>query len=138
MRSLILNGAKVRLYVNGQPFARVTDFSYNIETPLRALYGIESMEAFELAPTIGRVTGSMNLLKLQNDGGTEGVGITVPFALLARALYFSIALVEIQTGNVIFEARQCSATSQRWGVATRSFISGQVSFEALNWTGEVR
>lgn len=138
MRSHLTTGAKVAVYVNGKRFGRVTAFSWNSETPKRAIYGVDSTEPYELATTTSRVTGSISILKLSGDGGVEGAGMNVPFPDLANANYFSLSLVEIGTNVIIFEARQCAATSQSWSVQTRSYVTGSVNFEAIGWDGEVR
>jgi hypothetical protein len=137
-RSHLITGAKVALYVNGERYGRVFDFRWSPETPKRAIHGIDSQEAFELAPTIARCTGSMNILRLSGDGGAEGAGLSVPFPELSREQYFSLVLVEIPTNLVLFASRQCSANSQSWGAATRDYVRGSVNFECIGWNNEVK
>lgn len=137
-RSHLTTGAKVALFVNGKRYGRVTAFNWNSDTPKRAIYGVDSMQAFELAPTIARVSGSVSILKLSGDGGAEGAGMNVPFPDLANAKYFSVILVEIGTNVVIFAASKCSATSQSWGIVTRAYVTGTINFEAIEWGGETR
>jgi hypothetical protein len=137
-RSHLITGAKVALFVNGRRFARVMEIRWTSDTPKKPIFGIDAQEAYELAPTTARCTGSMTILKLSGDGGAEGAGLTVPFPELSREKYFSVAVVEIGTNSILFEALRCSATSQSWGAATRAYVTGSIQFEALNWSNEVR
>ncbi len=137
MRSFLLGGAKVRLYINGLAFGRVTNFSWQSETPKKAIYGIDSTEPYELAVTTSRITGSISVLRSSGDGGAEGAGIAAPLHDLSKELYFSIALVEILTDTTIFEATRCSMTGQQWGAPAKGLMSGSISFEAIEWNNEI-
>ncbi len=136
-KSHIVTAAKVKLYLNGKPFGRVTQFRWASETPKRAIYGIDSSEPYELASTTTKCTGSMSVLKISADGGAEGAGIAAPYASLSREKYFSLTLVEHHTDLIIFRADRCSLTSQQWEVAAKGMVSGQFSFEAIEWDAEV-
>lgn len=137
-RSALTTAPKLRLLVNGKTYGRVSNFQWSADEPKRAIFGCDSMQAFELAPTTARVTGSMTIFKLSGDGGAEGAGMTVPFADLALAKYFSISVIEIGTGVVVFEALKCALTSQSWGIAARSYVTGNVNFEAIEFSNEAR
>lgn len=138
MKSHLLVGAKVRLYVNGKPYGRVQDFRWSVESPKEEKRGIDSQEPFELAPTTVSVNGNLNVLRISGDGGAEGAGFTVQYPDLSRERYFSLVLVESNTDLVLFQARRCSLLSQSWGVPSRGIVTGSLSFRAIEWVNEIQ
>lgn len=136
MRSHLLTGAKLVMYVNKKPFGLVTNFSFSIDTSKRAIHVVDLMEAVELAPTMIRITGSMQILRQTGDGGAEGAGLVATQPELSRERYFSLTLVERGTDITVFQATQCSVTNQVWQVPARGFMQGTVNFEAIEWANE--
>jgi hypothetical protein len=134
----IVSGASVIMYVNGRPFANVIDFKWRHMTPGEEIGGLDSMEAFEIAPTTSRISGTLNLYRLMGDGGLEGAGIVPTAEWLPRGKYFSLALVERLTDTVIFSAQHCHSEDQGWDVQTRKFVMGSMSFKALSYSNEAR
>jgi hypothetical protein len=134
MRAKTITGAAVVCYINGRVLGRVTDFNFSTVTPKRAIYGIDSLAPYELAPQPTKITGSINLVRTLGDGGSEDM--VAGYDDISKEKYFSIALVEIGSQITIFQAASCSATSQSWGIPARGSVKGSVSFEALGWTNE--
>lgn len=137
-RSTLITGASVSLYINGKRFAKVIDFRWMADTPQREIRGIDVAEALELAPTTAGVSGSMTLYRQSQDAGAEGAGLSVPFPELSRQKYYSMMLIEANSNTILFEARRCSTTAQDWSAATRSYVTGSVSFKAIDWSNELR
>lgn len=136
-QSHLVTAAKVKLYINGKPFGRVNGFSWASETPRRPIYGVDSTQPYELAVTTTRCTGTISVMKITADGGAEGAGVTAPYPEISRERYFSLALIEIGSDLVIFQADRCSLVSQSWNAPARGLITGSFSFEAIDWTNEV-
>jgi hypothetical protein len=136
-RSHLVTGAKVKLFINGKPYGRVTSFRWSSETPKRPITGIDSIQAFELAPTTSRCTGSVSVLKISADGGAEGAGMAAPLPDLSRERYFSLTLIEYNTDLVLFRASRCTLQTQSWDAPARGFVTGSFSFEAIEWDNEV-
>lgn len=134
--SPILGGAKVILYINGLPYAAVTAFKWDSATPKKAIYGIDSADPYELAPTQNRITGMLMLLRIIGDGGAEGAGMVAQFPDVTLEKYFTLALVERSSDTQIFRADSCSVTSQSWDVPARGLVMGTLNFEALTWSNE--
>ncbi len=124
------------MYVNGKLYARVTDLRFTSSTPGREIYGIDSSEPFELANTTTRCSGSMSVLRLAQDGGAEGAGMTVSYVDITREKYFSLALVDRVTDTIVFQARRCKLTSQSWDIPARGRVTGQLDFTAIDWSNE--
>ena len=138
MRSLLLTGAQVVLYVNGVRFGRVTGFSWTSDTPRKKVYAVDSVVPFELATTISSISGSLNVLRMSQDGAAEGAGMVAPIQDLSREKYFRLLLVDITSGSVLFQADQCSVETQSWTARTRSLMEGHIAFSALSYSNEVR
>lgn len=136
-RSQIVTAPKVKLYINGKLFGRVTGFNWTSETPRSSKYGLDSMQPYEIAPTITRGSGTMNVLRLSGDGGAEGAGVVAPLPEISAEKYFSVTLIEIGTEFTIFQARRCSLTSQSWNIAVRSVVAGSFSFDFIDFSNEI-
>ena len=137
-RAKTIVAASVILYINNQPYGRVESFRFSSQTPRDAIYGIDSLDPMELAPTRTKVTGSIGIIRTVGDGGIEGAGFTTNYELLSREKYFSIMLVERQSDTVIFRADYCSVAGQQWDVQARERVKGTLEFEALDWSNELR
>lgn len=136
MRSRLGTSARVILYINGRPYAAVVAFRWDSFTGKRAIVGIDSMDAYELAPTVNKCTGTLTLLRTVGDGGAEGAGLLAHFGEVPKEKYFSLSLVDRLTDTQLFRADECSATNQSWDVPTKGRILGTLTFEALRWNNE--
>lgn len=138
-RARVISSAAVIMYINGRPYGRVSEFSFRSMSPRRALFGLDSMHPYELAPTQGKITASMKVYRTVGDGGAEGAGMTATFEEVARERYFSVMLVDRGAQDtVLFQADNCSLVSQAWSVPTRGIITGSLEFEALMWSNDVK
>jgi hypothetical protein len=137
-KSHIVTSAKVALYINGERFGRVTSFTWHSSTPIKAIYGVDSSDAFELGVTTTKCTGSIGVLRMSGDGGAEGAGVTVPYEVLPSQKYFSITLIEHHRDLILFEARRCMLADQSWSLPAQGIMSGSFQFEGIEWSNEVR
>lgn len=137
-KSHLITGAKVLLYVNGEPYGKVMRFSFSIETPRKSFYTIDDPSPAELGQTTTRVSGSIGVYRIHADGGAEGSGFVAPIPDLTKERYFSIVLLERTTDTVIFRADNCMLLSQSWDVPIRGFVTGALNFQALSWSNEVK
>lgn len=137
-RSKIISAANVVCFINNQVYGKVTGFSYSSSTPKKRQMGIDSLRPYELIPTGTVVQGQLALLRLVGDAGIEGAGMTAPFADLSKEKYFSIALVDRTSDTVIFQADYASISSESWSIPSKGIVTGTVTFEALDWTNEIK
>ena len=135
-KSLIITGPKVFLFINGIKVGRVFSFSWSSSTPKKPIYGLDSNEPYELAPTTTSITGSVSVYKFTGDGGAEGAGMTPTNPNIPSEKYFTLMLMDQVSSNVIFRADQCSVLGQNWSVAVRGLLTGNISFQALSWSNE--
>lgn len=136
--SPLIAAAAVTLYINGRPYAQVSSFRWDSDTPMREIYGIDSGEPYELAPTQSRISGNIGLYRLIGDGGIEGAGATVHYGELPRQKYFTLSLVLHKYDLQLFYAGRCSVVRQNWDVPAKGLITGAMSFKAIDWNNEVR
>jgi hypothetical protein len=65
MRSELIVGAGVTLYVNGQKHSNVIEFDWGLATPRNPLKGIDALSPFELALTSTAISGSLSVYRLR-------------------------------------------------------------------------
>ncbi len=123
--------------MNGEMYAKVQSFHWTVDTPRRDLRGVDAIIPFELAIATSKVNGSMSVFRLSQDGGAEGAGMIAPTDALSREKYFTMALVDISSGYVIFQADHCSIDSQTWMADAKGIITGQLTWSAMAWSNEV-
>jgi hypothetical protein len=138
MSQMTLAGARVVCKINSVLYARVTGFAWHALTPSHEIYGIDSEEAYELAPTTSKIVATMKMLRTSADGGAEGAGMAVGIGELSRERYFNVQLIDLATAAMLFQADRCRATEQSWDVPSRGKVTGILQFTALRWNNEVR
>lgn len=135
-RSFVLTGAKLGIYVNGRRYALAMDFSWESDSPKKALHVVDQLEAFELTPGPVRVSGTMNVIRQSGDGGAEGAGIVAPLKDISKERYFSLTVIELDTDITIFSAQRCSLVRQAWQVGARGLLRGTLTWEAIEFINE--
>jgi hypothetical protein len=137
-RSVLLTAAQVAVFVNGNMYGRISNFSYSVETPRKKIHCVDSPIPFELATGVSSVSGTMGVWRMSQDGAAEGPGLVAPLDELTRERYFSLVLVDLTTATIIFQADFCSVESQTWSVSVKNLINGTIHFSALTYRNEVR
>ena len=99
---------------------------------------VDSILPFELGSTASSVSGTMGLYRTTLDGAAEGPGMVAPLEEIPNEKYFSMALVDLITQIVIFQADFCSVESQSWSMDARGLVLGTISWSALSYQNEVR
>lgn len=132
----ILVGARLVVYINHQPFGLVSDWKLNVSTPSNEIGGIDSVDLFELAPTISRVGGTFTIWRLAGDGGLQGAGLGTHSSALARGKYFSMHILDRVTDTTFFSCNKCRSEGESWSVG-KPMVSGQISWKGLKWQNEV-
>lgn len=135
-RAKVISGAHLILYINGRPYSLSTGFSFQSSTQNRAIYGLDSAEPYELAPSITKVSGTVELVRTIGDGGLEGSGIASPLEDLTREKYTTITLIERSSDTVVFSTTNAKVLDQSWNVQVKSLMRGSLRFEAIDWSNE--
>lgn len=131
-----LRGADIQVYINGNLFAVCTGLRWSAGTGRHAIMGIDQYTPFELAPGATSIRGGMDCVRLRQDGGLEGRGLTAPEHKLLFEKYFSLAVVDRSTDTVILAVSKCAVGEQSWQVNAKGELQGQFTFEGLEWTGD--
>jgi hypothetical protein len=133
-----VRAADLKVYINGQLFAICTGLRWSASTGRRAINGIDQNTPFELAPGSTSIRGTMEVLRLHQDGGLEGWGVAAPQSELLKEKYFSLAVVDRVNDTVILAASDCAIGDQSWQVTARGELTGSFTFEALDWNNEAQ
>jgi hypothetical protein len=136
MNSLLVVGARVFVYINGQKWAKCTSLEFDSVTPHKAAIGLDFPDPFELMPTTNQIRGQLTCLRSVGDGGLESIGLTAPFTYLPRQKYFSLTVIDRQFDMIIFQADSCLVLDQKWQIAAKGIMAGAIIFEGLNWVNE--
>lgn len=139
-----IRGADLQVYINGELFAVCTGLRWNTSTGRRAINGIDKMSPFELAPGQTAVKGSIDCLRLRQDGGLEGRGIAAPDlprgtsggSYLLYEKYFALAVVDRSTDTIILAIDNCAVGDQNWNVNAKGMLTGNFSFVGIEWANE--
>lgn len=127
----------VAVYINGKSYGLVYDMSFGSDTPRKKVKAIDILQVLELVPTGVDINCSLTVYRLRGGGGIEGAGMAAPMPDIPNENYFTVTLVDLVTKFIIFQSNTCSVESQRWNVAVKQYLMGQVSFSCLNWSNEL-
>lgn len=129
--SKVISGANAKLYINNKLFGLATAFSIDVDASRSALYGIDQMQAFELAPEKFSVNGQIQYIKRRMDGGLTGRGFIAPLDRLSLEKYISITLVDRLTDKIIFKVSEAAVSKYSLSGEARSILRGSFIFSGL-------
>lgn len=136
MPSRIVAGPHVICLINGTPYAQVMSAEWDSQTPKKPIYGIDSVEPFELAVTTSHVEGTLEMYRITGSGGLQGAGVIANFRDLPKEKYFILQFVDRRNDSILFECRQCSANSERWKIMSKALMTGSLRFVGIGWDNE--
>lgn len=138
MRSLILTGAHIKLYINNKVYKEVQSVSFSIDYGETEIFGIDVEYAQEIAPTRISVRGSVNGLRVKMSGGLQGMNGRPLFTDNAASPYISIRIQDRDSEEDILFIPNAKITRENHSIATKStyklsfdFI-GQIPLFALD------
>lgn len=134
--SNVLAGAHLKCMVNGKLLGWTTGFQPRISTPVRRAQGIDTNLSFELMSTTYSVSGSMQVFRGRAQGGAEGLGMTAFARDMLMQKYCTIEILDRVSDQVVMKLSGCVVTEQVWNVSPKGLVTGQFSFEALNYSNE--
>lgn len=136
MISLAFPAASVKLYINNSLIGIANSLEYSIDTGRTAIYGIDQIKPFELAPQTYSVRGTISCIRSRFDGSLESRGIVANQADVLMEKYITITLVDRLTDTVIFKADNSAVISQNWIYSSRELVKGTFTFEAIDYFNE--
>ncbi len=129
-------GAQINVYLNGNRLNQVTSFSFRSAENRRPVYAVDQNEPYEFIPTTSTVQGTLHLVRVLNDGGSQGLGMSGGIDNMVNERYFSLLVTERSTDAVLFNAPECSLTDESWDMSARGVVGGTIDFLALTWNNE--
>lgn len=136
--NLVIHGARVWVYINGNRFGRVESFGFQIATPKKRIKCIDMVTPIELAQKDQEVFWTMEIYRTMGDGGIEGPGMNGIGAELPRNKYFTVLLLDALSQCVLFQADYCAVDGQSWVHKAKQFSRGTVNGGALDWNNEIQ
>lgn len=136
MRSKTLRGLDCIVYINGVPWAVTDTITYDINYGVEETFGIDVMEAQELASQRVSIRGSSHYFRQHNTAGVEGAGIVPVLSEISRERYFYLQIVDRQTDTTYFEIPKCKLMTQSGSVRARGIAEGNLSFGGIGWANE--
>lgn len=135
-QSRLITSARLLVYINGRLFGRCESFVINSVTPIKEIETIDLQFPSELAVTRCRVSWTMGVLRTIGDGGMQGAGIVAPQAVLSKQRYFTVQIVERQSGLTFFQSVLNMVDDESWSVVVKQIVRGSVSGRGILWTNE--
>lgn len=138
MRSLVLTGAHVKLYINNKVYNVVQSISLSVDYGETEIYGIDAAYPQEIAPTKVSVRGSVNGLRLKLSGGLQASNLRPLFTDVAASPYISIRIQDRDSQEDILFIPNAKVTRESHSIATKSTYKlsfdfvGQIPLFALD------
>ena len=138
MKSLIVTGSLIKIFINNKLVKESQSVSYNIDYGQTAVYGIDSPWPQEILTGRCSVTGSIQGIKIRNSGGLqsyEAIGLVKD---VTAAPYISIRIQDRSTGEDLIYIPKAKINKQSLqaaakGVARLSFdFTGLMVLEPLD------
>ena len=135
--SLVVTGARCRLWVNNKIFTVTQSVSIEIDLGTISTYGINSPYPQEIAIGSGKntVKGNVKGIRIKNSGGLQGSNILPLFSDLSSGNYISLRLEDRGTGETLWSAPKCMVSNVSESVQAKGVYSVSFSFVAqvLYW-----
>lgn len=130
-------GANIKVLINDATFGICTHAEFTSGTGRRAIFGLDSVTAFELAPGQQTVSGRMDCTRIKLSGGLEGFGVVAPSEKILLEKYITITLIERSTGSILFRCEQAAVDTQNWVADARGIMRGSFVFTGIAWFNEI-
>jgi hypothetical protein len=132
----VIASAHLKVMVNGRLLGWAAGFRPRISTPVRKAQGIDTNLTFELMPATYDVSGTIQVLRGRAQGGAEGLGMAAFAKDLLKQKYCSIELLDRLSDQVVMKFVGCLITEQTWDVSPKGIVTGQFTFEGLDYSNE--
>lgn len=138
MPSIVLTGAKIRLYVNNKIFNTVQSINFVVDYGENEIYGIDSPYPQEIAPGKITVRGTVACIRIQNSGGLQASQLRPLFSDFAASPYVSLRINDRQTNEDILFIPNAKVTKESHSAVTKQTykltfeFAGQIPLFALD------
>ena len=125
--SKTVTAANVKVIFNGAVVGFVTEISWSIDFANRPIYTIDSIIPAEIVPGPYRVTFTMTGTKLLKTS-LEDAGLAYYPGVNLTSPYFTLAVIERESGNLLLNIKACTLDSIQNTIAAKSIA-------VINMTG---
>jgi hypothetical protein len=133
MISKVSHGSRVVLYINGKVLGIATYFELTSDTSRKEIRGIDIPHPQELAATTTSVSGTIGVLRLILDNGSQSYNLVPGQTDVSKEKYISILIVDRALDTTIFQCDFAQITNERWSVPSKGVITGSLSFTGISW-----
>lgn len=122
MKSVVLVGANIKLFINNKVYAPVQAISLDIDYAEEVIYGIDSPWPQEIAGGKVTIRGSVQGLRIKDSKGLQAQndGIRPLFSDLAASPYISIRIQDISTNEDIVFIPRAKITRETHSTSIKS------------------
>lgn len=135
-RAASVRAADLQIYINGTLFGTATGIRWTADEGRHAIYGIDQYTPQELAPGAASIKGSIDTIRLHGAGGLESRGVTAPESIRLLEKYFTLAVIDRFNDSIVLAIDQCAVQNQSWQVGAKGELTGNFSFEGMEWENE--
>lgn len=126
------SGARTVLKINGNIAAFATSITWNIETSVSELRGIDDYLPIELAPRHVSVRGTIGGLMIPGNGVSKQL-IQSDVINFLQQRYVTIEVKDSQTDNLLFYTSKALITSRVESLNVEQLGKITLSFQAIGW-----
>lgn len=126
MRSVVLKGAEVKIYIGGQLYPEAQSISYVIDFNKTPIYGIDSIYPQETPVSRVLVKGTVGGIVIKGLGSLQGFGIRSKILQELYSPYVSLRLKDRSSDVDFLWIPKCTISSQNIQIQSKSVA--RVSF----------
>jgi hypothetical protein len=128
----VLNGALIKVYINNQLYPQIKSLSVTYDTADYEIYGIDSILPQEVAPGKVSVVGSIDGIRLINDGGLLASRVREALKNLMSGPYISIRVTDRISEEDILFIPKAKVNSESWVFPAKGSVQHKFSFRGTS------
>jgi hypothetical protein len=129
--SIVVKGADVRLFLNGEVYPEVQRFSYTINYGEQEIYGIDQAFPQEITTTTVSVSGSISGLRTKYSGGLQAKALRPLIFDILNSPYISLRLVDRSNGEDIIYIPSIKVTDETVTAVAKGIINLSFKFKGV-------
>lgn len=130
-RSVVLQGAEIKLYISGKLYKEVQSISYTIDYAEQEIYGIDSQYPQEIAPSRVSVQGSVSGVRVKLTGGLQGYEARSKINQILYAPYTSLRIKDRRSDKDILWIPQMKVTSETLQIPAKGTVKLNFVFKGI-------
>jgi len=130
-QSIVVKGADVKVYMNGEVVPEVQKISYAINYGEQEIYGIDQVFPQEIAVTKVSVAGSISGFKTKYSGGLQAKALRPLIFDVLNAPYISLRVVDRSTGEDIIYIPSIKVSDETMGAAAKGIVNLSFKFKGI-------